>query len=131
MKSITESIKELNHFAIFVADLDKSLKFYIDTLGFELKARPDFKNLPGAWIKIGDGHELHLIGGRKHSNINHGKRATHFAIEVENIYEVEEFLKIKNLEYLGVFNRPDGGLQIFIKDPDGYFIEFSDLTNVK
>ena len=54
---------ELNHVALHVADVEKSSEFYADVLKLEPMERPAFE-FPGAWFRLGDFQELHLIGGR-------------------------------------------------------------------
>jgi catechol 2,3-dioxygenase-like lactoylglutathione lyase family enzyme len=46
------TIKALNHVAIYVADVEKSIQFYQNILGLEELARPAF-DFPGAWFRLG------------------------------------------------------------------------------
>ena len=52
---------QLNHVAIHVADVEKSVQFYQQVLLLETMRRPPFK-FPGAWFRLGSDQELHLIG---------------------------------------------------------------------
>ena len=54
---------ELNHVALHVADVKKSCEFYRGTLKLEPMERPAF-DFPGAWFRLGEFQELHLIGDR-------------------------------------------------------------------
>ena len=118
---------ELNHIALHVSDVKKSIIFYKEVLEFEqLSTRPAF-DFDGAWFRLGQYQELHLIEGRDYE-VNSHSRKTHFALKVESAKEIEVFLKSKNLELVGPKPRPDGALQIFITDPDGYWIEFTELV---
>lgn len=115
-------ILELNHVALHVKDVEASVQFYQGKLGFTLISRPAF-DFPGAWFRLGVHQELHLIGNRN-KEVNSDKRGTHFALQCKSISEVQKHLDEKGLEYIGPGNRPDGIRQIFIKDPDGHYIEF-------
>ena len=113
-------IEELNHVAIYVKDLAASYRFYHEVLELKPIPRPNF-NFPGAWFRLGSQQELHLIGDRQEEiTLN---RRHHFALRVRSARQTEEFLKSKAVEFLGPKPRPDGAIQIFIKDPDGYYIE--------
>ena len=113
-------IEELNHVAIYVKDVEKSSRFYLDVLSLELIPRPAF-DFPGAWFRLGTSQELHLIGNRREELSLHKRH--HFALKVKSAKDAEEQLKKKGVSYTGPKARPDGATQIFIQDPDGYYIE--------
>lgn len=118
-------IEELNHVAIYVKDVAASYKFYHEVLEFEPIPRPAF-DFPGAWFRLGTHQELHLIGNREEELTLH--RRHHFALKVKSAQQAEELLKKKGVEYAGPKPRPDGALQIFLKDPDGYYIELFEFN---
>lgn len=119
-------IKELNHVALHVKDVAESIHFYKNILEFEqLSTRPNF-DFDGAWFGLGNGKELHLLEGCDYK-VKSFSRGTHFAIEVESIFEAEAFLKSRNIPMRGPKNRPDGAWQIFINDPNGHCIEFTQI----
>lgn len=111
----------LNHIALHVADLEKSIFFYQYILELPVLPRPAF-DFAGAWFGLGEAQELHLIAGRQ-AEVNAGSRGTHFALSVSSIQEAEKFLKAKQVNYQAPKQRPDGVWQIFLEDPDGYCIE--------
>lgn len=115
------TIKELNHVAIYVADVEKSILFYKEILGLEYLPRPAF-DFPGAWFRLGSVQELHLIGIRNEPVVS-GSRSNHFALEFLDLHAWEDHLIKKNATYRPPKPRPDGVLQIFLQDPDGYWIE--------
>ncbi|MBW3544970.1 MAG: VOC family protein [Bacteroidetes bacterium] len=118
-------IEELNHVALYVRDLEKSIRFYEDGLELETLARPAF-TFPGAWFRLGSRQELHLIGNREAALTLH--RQHHFALKVASANDTALFLKRKGIKFSGPKPRPDGALQIFIQDPDGYYIELFELN---
>lgn len=114
--------KDLNHVALHVADLENSKVFYGEILGLEKIPRPEF-DFPGEWYRLGENQELHLIAGR-HAAVNSGTRGNHFALGVESMDEAERELAERGITHTPRQTRPDGAFQIYIEDPDGYWIEF-------
>ena len=112
---------ELNHVALHIADLEKSCEFYRNTLKLKPMERPAF-DFPGAWFRLGDFQELHLIGGRELDVVGHN-RGNHYALMVDDIDAWEQHLVDQQVEYLPRRTRPDGATQIFFRDPDGHVIE--------
>jgi catechol 2,3-dioxygenase-like lactoylglutathione lyase family enzyme len=117
-------IIELNHVAIHVANVEKSVAFYRDVLGLQPKERPAF-DFPGAWFKLGN-QELHLIGNRT-DVVNSHSRGSHFALRVQNLKSLEDSLRAKEARFTNMQLRPDGVRQLFVMDPDGHYIEFCEM----
>ena len=114
-------IHELNHVAIHVADVERSIEFFQRVLRLEQMPRPAF-DFPGAWFRLGAHQELHLIGGRNEPVVS-GHRGNHFALRVDDIVAWEEHLKQVGADFRPRKPRPDGAMQIFLRDPDGHVIE--------
>src|SRR5690242_9408989 len=114
-------IVELNHVAIHVSDVERSCAFYATALRLERIQRPAF-TFPGAWFRLGAGQELHLIGDRQESVFSH-RRGNHFALRVDDLSPWIKHLEELGLEYEPPHPRPDGALQVFLKDPDSHVIE--------
>ena len=114
--------KDLNHIALHVASLEVSREFYGDTLGLETIPRPAF-NFDGEWYRLGETQELHLIADR-HEPVNSATRGNHFALGVESMDEAERELAERGIPHTPRQARPDGAFQIYVEDPDGYWIEF-------
>ena len=117
------TILELNHVALFVADVERSARFYRESLGLPVLPRPDF-DFPGAWFRLGAVQELHLIGGRLKGPVDEQSRSGHFAMQVADVAATAAELKAKGVVFRGPGRRPDGALQIFLEDPDGHLVEF-------
>jgi len=119
-------ILDLNHVALHVQDLERSKHFYGELLGWQEKdTRPAF-DFPGVWYQLGPTRELHLLADRHEGEIDM-PRVCHFAVQVESIATVQAQFEKAELEFLGPKPRPDGVQQIFLQDPDGYWIEFCEL----
>ena len=114
-------IHELNHVAIHVADVARSGMFYREVLRLESLPRPAF-DFPGAWFRLGSTQELHLIG-RRIESVPPVNRNNHFALRVDDIAAWEKHLAAVRADFQPRKLRPDGAWQIFVRDPDGHFIE--------
>ena len=119
------TILELNHVALHVQDVQVSCRFYGETLGFKELPRPAF-DFTGAWFALGPNQELHLIGNRN-QGVYSQPQGNHFALKVLSIAETEAHLRAARVTFLGPKQRPDGMWQIFLSDPDGYVLEFTEL----
>jgi len=114
-------IQELNHVALHVADVARSCDFYARVLRLPAMARPAF-DFPGAWFRLGAAQELHLIGDRN-LPVNSSNRGNHFALQVDDVDAWEAQLRNQHAEFVPRKLRPDGALQVFLRDPDGHVIE--------
>ncbi len=114
-----------NHVALAVKDLEASAKFYREIIGIEPVPVPEHLKAIRSWFKIAPGQELHLLAGRTFPVTNNDPNLGHFALTIADADPVEQFLKTKGLPYLRQ-QRFDGAWQIYISDPDGYFIELNE-----
>jgi catechol 2,3-dioxygenase-like lactoylglutathione lyase family enzyme len=112
---------ELNHVALHVADVERSRGFYRDVLRLDEIARPGF-DFPGAWFRLGERQELHLIGGREQEVRSHN-RGNHWALLVDDLDAWEAHLQQTGYPFFPRRRRPDGAGQIFLVDPDGHYVE--------
>lgn len=121
-------IVELNHVALHVADVERSRQFFRDVMRFEEIARPAF-DFPGAWFRLGERQELHLISGRELEARSHN-RGNHWALLVDDLDAWEAHLKQVGYPHLPRRRRPDGAGQIFLIDPDGHYLELCTPSGV-
>jgi lactoylglutathione lyase len=116
----------IDHYSIYCFDLQKSIKFYSEIMGFASKPRPAFE-FPGHWFDLGNGQELHLIAERGANKTDLPKtRNIHYAFKTTDIAAFNEKLDQQQVTKIGPKKRPDGITQIFIQDPDGYWIEITE-----
>jgi catechol 2,3-dioxygenase-like lactoylglutathione lyase family enzyme len=112
-----------------VADLDASVAFYSGVFGL--------KEIPAAakgrrWLSLGKGVALHLLGGRSQPVID--DRSVHLALTTADLEPILQRLKERRIawsDFAGAAGavstgRSDGVKQIFLRDPDGYWIEVND-----
>ncbi len=118
-----------DHQAIMVSNLGQSADFYHEILGLE-----EIDNKTGKshirWFSLGEDKSIHLIeGDDKNIRIN---KTIHLALSLPDLDAFVKHLESKNIEYWdwpgekGVIStRADGALQVYIQDPDGYWIEIN------
>lgn len=119
-----------NHMALSVYDLQKSASFYEHVL--QLDTIPEPFNLgKHKWFEIGPGLSLHLINDA--TEIIAHRRNTHICFSVTSMDEIIARLDDFDVAYYNVDlernkvgTRVDGVKQIYIQDPDGYWIEIND-----
>ena len=88
--------QELHHVSLVVSDLERSKSFYRDTLGLmpSDRERPTEElGFDGAWFKVADGQELHLVEKPQEKDEEFGYRNNHFALRVNDFREAEKRLK--------------------------------------
>ena len=119
---------QLNHVAIHVADVPRSVAFYRDVLRLAEIPRPAF-SFPGAWFRLGNDQELHLIGDSQYPVVDQ-HRGNHYALLIDDVEEWERHLAGVGASHLPRRIRPDGAYQIFLTDPDGHYIELCTLPGI-
>lgn len=120
----------IDHVALHVADLDASVAFYRGVF--------DLQEIPAAakgrrWLSLGKGVALHLLGGRSAPVVD--DRSVHVAFTSDDLEPILQRLKDRRIawsDFAGTRGtigtvRTDGVKQIFLKDPDGYWIEVNDV----
>jgi lactoylglutathione lyase len=120
----------LNHTAIFVTDIKASANFYQNILGLDTIPEP-FHDGKHVWLKTGPSMSLHIIAGSKEKKQYYKNQHTCFS--VTSVDDFVEVLKKNKLEFedlqgkKNVFSkRVDGVKQLWLRDPDGYWVEIND-----
>lgn len=124
----------LDHIALHVADVDASMEFYSGVFGLQ--------EIPAAakgrrWLSLGGGVALHLLSGRTDPVANN--RSVHFALTSDDLEPILQRLRERHVAWFDFAGqrgavstaRSDGVRQIFLRDPDGYWIEVNDALKNK
>lgn len=126
-------VTKLGHVVLMVADLQRSLRFYTQVLGFKVSDVYPDSMVPGGMVFLRfneDHHGVALVGGRRDhgkSERGVGRDMHHMAFEVATLDEVLQARD--HLEHHGVtidFNgRRRAGCQVAVefRDPDGHRLE--------
>lgn len=122
-------IKGIGHAAYTVADMDATLHFYCDILGFRhaFSTKNDDGEPYIEYIQICENQFIELFYGREGENIQ--TSYSHLSLEVESIQEIAEHLKANNITIdRGPVRGRDRNWQCWAKDPDGNRIEFMQMS---
>lgn len=120
-----------DHHALLVKDLEESAKFYQDIIGLtEIEDKTGKDHI--RWFSLGNGGELHLI--QKEDFVPVDEIGVHFALRAKDLDTFIAHMKatktyFKNWLGLGMQTntRPDGIRQIYLRDPNGYWIEVNGI----
>ncbi len=126
-------VLEIHHHAVRIdaeqPKLEAVQKFYQDVLGLEADpGRPTIPGVPGFWINVGEGGQIHLIGGEQPSPLAKGPgqdpTIPHVALAVADIQETKAELGRLKVPYWSMtgINGPVAE-QIFLNDPSGNMVE--------
>ena len=122
----------LAHIGIKVKDIDASIKFYTELLGFELTHKQVFGSSTLAFLGAGS-CLLELIQGSQYEERTPGQ-VDHIAVEVKGIEALVAFLKENGVRFLSdeIAVCPDlidGVKNIFFLGPDDERLEFFEYYN--
>jgi lactoylglutathione lyase len=120
----------INHIALSVHHLQKSTVFYQQIIGLDTIPEP-FRDGRHTWLAIGDFSQLHLI--QNDGPILIPSKNTHLCFSTSSIAAFTQKLTKAAIPYEdrdgkkgAITLRPDKIQQIYLQDPDGYWIEIND-----
>lgn len=120
-----------NHLALSVKEVNRSAAFYKEVLSLkEITNRTKKEGI--RWFSLGEDKELHLISTiTEPVTIN---KAVHMALNTSRFDALIKRLDEQKIVYSDwpgkpntITTRADGIRQIYIQDPDGYWIEINDV----
>lgn len=125
-------INQVHHIAINTVDIDDSIRFYQEMLGFRLTHRADMGFCELVYMKICENEYIELFnlkGGCETDQVGENNRGLrHIAFDVEDIEEWNEVLKSKNAKIIdgpGQIEKINKKYLLF-EDPNGVIIELSE-----
>jgi lactoylglutathione lyase len=111
-------------------DVKKSATFYRSVMGLDTIPEP-FHDGKHAWFRIAPGVAMHIIQGAKEKKEYYKNQHTCFS--VASVDAFTEILKKNNIGWedrdgakMAITSRVDGVKQLWMQDPDGYWIEIND-----
>lgn len=120
----------INHLAIYVKDIKQSRVFYTQVLGLDSIPEPFHDGLH-LWLNMGGGASIHVIGGapeRKEYFLNN-----HLCLSTTSVEDFKKILEKRGIAWYNAAGqkgktttRVDGVKQIWVQDPDGYWLEIND-----
>jgi catechol 2,3-dioxygenase-like lactoylglutathione lyase family enzyme len=112
----------INHVSVHANDLDESVAFYEQLFGMRRIPTPNF-GFPVQWLRLGD-QQLHLFArpGVK------APRFHHIGLNVDDFEAVywrarEQRLHDGRAFHSGMYELPDGAVQMYLRDPADNLIE--------
>jgi lactoylglutathione lyase len=126
-KSNAQVKPHFNHTTIYVTDLARGADFYSRVMMLDTIPEP-FHDHRHVWFKMGEHSQLHVVSGAK-EDISHDVNI-HLAFSVSSLADFMKHLDKLGIKY-GNFQgepnkialRPDQIQQVYLQDPDGYWIE--------
>lgn len=120
----------VSHVALYVFDLKKSVDFYKNVLGLQQIPEP-FKDGKHVWLRMGPHSQLHIIEGA--AKVEPHDINSHLAFSVKDLKKFMARLDKAGVRYTswtGVEKRttarPDGVEQVYLQDPDNFWLEVND-----
>ena len=122
----------LNHTAIYVVDLKKSGDFYHNIIGLDTIPEP-FHDNAHIWMKTSPYSSLHIILGADKFKDYYKNQHTCFSVSNFEVFigklkqagiGFEDVAGKKN----AITTRIDGVHQVWLQDPDGYWLEINDIS---
>ena len=129
-KDLPFKLGKLGHIVINCADLERSIKFYTEIMGFEVSDIYPADMAPGgmAFLRCGsDHHSLALVGSMEKGKPNDNYELNHIAFEVatlDDVLEARAHLE-KHKVPIDFEGRRRAGVQIAVefRDPDNHRLE--------
>jgi lactoylglutathione lyase len=127
LKSNAQPKPHFNHTTIYVTDLARGADFYSRVMMLDTIPEP-FHDHRHVWFRMGEHSQLHVVSGAK-EDISHDVNI-HLAFSVSSLPDFMKHLDKLGIKY-GNFQgepnkialRPDQIQQVYLQDPDGYWIE--------
>ena len=120
----------INHTAVYVIDLKQSANFYSNIIGLDTVPEP-FHDGKHIWFSTGQHSMLHVIQGATEKRAYYKNQHTCFTVPdfeifVSKLQAVNWTWEDVSGKKNTITTRIDGVHQIWLQDPDGYWLEIND-----
>lgn len=123
------AVQKIGHAVVFVADIERSRRFYADVLGFAVSDVYPASMMPGGMVFLrcnGDHHCLALVGDRA-ADAPKDKSLHHLAFELatlDEVFRARDHLRAHGTKIV-YEGRRRAGCQVAVEflDPDGHHLE--------
>ena len=117
------------HMCFTVSDLERSVEFYRDKMGFRqaFDLNLDGGRVRGVYFHVGGRTFIELFEGEPKQSSEAGS-FRHFCIEVADINKMVGALRDRGVEVSDPEMGKDGSYQAWVEDPDGNRIELHQYT---
>jgi lactoylglutathione lyase len=128
-----KGIAGLAHVAIKVTDLDRSLDFYVNKLGFPemLRLHKDDGSTWLVYLRITDDQYLEIFPGAENDRAPgwNANGMNHMCLAIDDIRSLVKQIEAAGIELLLPLKLAvDGNWQAWIEDPDGNRIELMEMA---
>ena len=130
--AMAQPVTSVNHVALYVFDLQKSVDFYKNVLGLQQLPEP-FKDGKHVWLRMGPHSQLHIIQGA--AKVEPHDKNSHLAFSVKDLKKFMARLDNAGVRYGSWTSdekrttaRPDGIEQVYLQDPDNFWVEVNNDT---
>ncbi len=120
-ENISATITGLDLLFLEVNNLEESLGFYAEVLGFEIASNQPHAQPPIASVRSGS---LRITLVQQIETMLKRGRGVHFVLGVSDVHSFYESLKSQNLQMTEPRDEGWGGKFISLQDPDGYRLFF-------
>ena len=130
--AMAQPATSVSHVALYVFDLQKSVDFYKSVLGLQQLPEP-FKDGKHVWLRMGPHSQLHIIQGA--AKVEPHDKNSHLAFSVKDLKKFTARLDNAGVRYGSWTSdekrttaRPDGVEQVYLQDPDNFWVEVNNDT---
>lgn len=128
-EGFTQNRPVIDHTALYIVDLKKTVDFYQNIIGLDTIPEP-FRDGRHAWFDIGHGASLHVIQGAPQVKEYYKNNHLCFRVPDMELFIAKLIREKIEFENLGgqkniITVRVDGVKQLWLRDPDGYWIEIN------
>ncbi len=126
---------EHDHSTIQVKNIEQSADFYKNIIHLKEVGTPWPENKMIRFFETGKNQQLHIAQVNEYGEVKVNK-VLHIAFSIKDFdgylnFLNKEGIKFSNFngEYKKIEKRPDGARQIYLVDPDGYWVEINDVMH--